>query len=319
MEKRLDIVCVGGANVDVFVDAAKNEFRRHGKHPDICYPLGEKILVNHITFDVGGGALNTAVAFSRLGLMSGCVAALGDDESKEIVMRRLNNEKVEFLGKIKEGNTGYSIILTTHGERTILVYKGVNNELEFNNFSNINAGYFYFSTMTGKSFDSLVSASRYCLQKGIGYAFNPSMYVAEKGLSYLKKVLEGCDVLILNKEESFALTKKHDINHALKMLKDNIANNGVVVITDGASGAYSYDGYIRYYIKPRKVKVIETTGAGDAFASGFVYGRLKMLGMEVCMNYGMQEAESVIQAIGAQTNLLKKFSKVNYKLEKKKL
>ena len=276
---------------------------------------------NHITFDVGGGALNTAVAFSRLGLKAGCVVALGNDESKEIVMRRIDREKVDFLGQVKEGDTGYSIILTTQGERTILVYKGVNSELDFNkrDFENINAGYFYFSTMTGKSFDSLSNAAEYCQGKGAGYTFNPSMYVAEKGMKYLRAILQGCDVIILNKEESFALTKKHDVDHALKMLKENIRKDGVVVITDGANGAYSYDGSYKYYIKPRKVKVVETTGAGDAFASGFVYGRINKADIETCMSYGLQESESVIQAIGAQTNLLRGFSNVRYKIKKNKL
>ena len=90
---KFDIVTFGSAVVDAFVDTKFNK-----KDNRFSYPAGSKILVNDLKFDIGGGATNTAVAFSRLGLKTGCICKIGNDNNGQDVLDMLQKEKIKFLG-----------------------------------------------------------------------------------------------------------------------------------------------------------------------------------------------------------------------------
>src|SRR3989344_2776592 len=127
---KYDIITVGSAVMDVFLDTDVHE---HGK--EICYTIGAKIKVKDLKFSTGGGGTNTAVAFSKFGLKTGYIGKLGKDENAKVILRELENEKVDFLGvkdaKGKE-HTGYSVVLDSkEHDRTILTYKGINDKLKF--------------------------------------------------------------------------------------------------------------------------------------------------------------------------------------------
>ncbi len=131
--------------------------------------------------------------------------------------------------------------------------------------------------------------------------FNPSLYLAEQGKKFLKPVLDACTVLILNKEEAQAVTgKKTNITKLLKELQKDIP---LVVITDGPRGAWAYNGMKIYSIKPTDVPVIEPTGAGDSFASGFLAALMLKQDIPTALRWGAAQANSVIQHFGA-TNIL---------------
>ena len=121
-----DVITFGSAVMDVFVDTDTAE---KGKY--MGYKVGSKILIKDLEFDIGGGGTNTAVAFSRLGMKTGYIGKIGDDESGRKILDLLKKEKIKFLGKIKQGAiSGYSLILDSKEDnRTILTYKGINNEL----------------------------------------------------------------------------------------------------------------------------------------------------------------------------------------------
>ena len=123
-----DVITFGSAVVDVFVDT---DIAEKGKF--MCYPVGSKILLKNLKFDIGGGGTNTAVAFSRLGLKTGCICKIGNDNGGEEILKMLKREKVKFLGRIEKGNvSGYSIILDSkQHNRTILTYKGINDKFKF--------------------------------------------------------------------------------------------------------------------------------------------------------------------------------------------
>ena len=109
------------------------------------------------------------------------------------------------------------------------------------------------------------------------------------------------------------------------MKKLHKAGPKTVAITDGDKGVYVFDGNYFYYAKPHKVKVVETTGAGDAFASSFLSGIIKKNDIEFAIKIGMTNAESVIQYHGAKNKLLsykealKEMRKKPVKVTKKRL
>ena len=301
---KFDVITFGSAVVDVFVHTSVAE-----KGDKICYPIGEKILINELKFDIGGGGTNTAVAFSRLGLNTGCICNVGDDENGHKILSLLKKENVHFLGKVdKNGMTGYSVILDSRGgERTILTYKGVNNDVSIKDINislaEINTKWLYYSALLEKSFETQKKLAFILHKKGTKIVFNPSSYIINnENIKGLLKILE---VLILNKEEAEALYKRYKCNG--KIL-EGLYSLGprIVVITDKDKETLCYDGEEHYSIMPHKnIKVVERTGAGDAFASGFVAGRVAGWPIQKCLELGLKESESVIQFMGAKNKLVR--------------
>ncbi len=298
-----DVVTFGSGVVDVFVDTDLPEVKGC-----LSYPVGSKILLKNLRFDVGGGGTNTAVAFARFGLRTGYIGKIGDDSDGEAILDLLKREKIKFLGKVdKDAITGYSIILDSReNNRTILTYKGVNNNLSFGEISprKIKTRWLYLASLLGESFKTQKKLVDYLTRKDTKVAFNPSEYIIHR--LNLGPILRLTEVLVLNKEEAQLLLKKSKIRE--KDLLKGLYSLGpnVVVITDKNKKIMAYDGERKYSLKPHRVKVVERTGAGDAFASGFVAGLIVGKNVEDSLKLGLAEGESVLRHFGAKNNLLRR-------------
>jgi len=288
-----DIVTFGRAVVDAFVDT---EFNKQSN--SFNYQAGSKILVHDLKFDIGGGATNTAVAFSRFGFNTASIFKIGDDNNGQDILSMMKKEKIKFLGSIAKNKTGYSIILDSKGRsRTILTFKGPGNNIKYSEIPNFKTKWLYFSSVLGESFETQKKLATKLKKQGTKLAFNPSEYLI-KNLNILP-ILKITDILILNKEESEALTKKYK-NKDLRNLGPKI-----VVITNKDKPTTADDGIKKYSITPNKIKVVERTGAGDAFASGFVAGIIANKTIPESLKLGLKESESVIKYFGAKNKLLK--------------
>lgn len=295
---KFDVVTFGSAVVDVFVNTDVAE--RHGF---MHYPIGDKILIKDLKFDIGGGGTNTAVAFARLGFKTGCISELGGDENGKRIFDSLKREKIKFLGKIvKNELSGYSVILDSKGgERTILTYKGANDEINLIDIKKFKTKWLYLSSLMKRSFETQKKLALVLKKKGTKIAFNPGSYLIKK--ENLPPLLKITDILVLNKEEAQMLAGKKD--NLLENLHKLIDKNGIVVITDKDKIITCYDGHNRHFLSPNKVKVTERTGAGDAFASGFVAGQIAGKSIKYSLRLGLAESESVIKYFGAKNRLLR--------------
>ncbi|MDP2925927.1 MAG: adenosine kinase [Nanoarchaeota archaeon] len=299
---KYDIISFGSAVVDVFVHTNVSESNNF-----MHYPIGAKILIKELKFDIGGGGTNTAVAFARLGLKTGCICGIGNDENGKRVTELLKKEKIDFLGKInKKEMTGYSIILDSKGgDRTILTYKGANNKIRFKNLNikNIDTSWIYLTALLKESFQTQVKLAKILYKKGVKIAYNPSLYIINN--EPIDELLKFCEVMILNKEEAQSLIKRFNKNKDLFIGLHKLGPK-ITVVTDKDNPAVCYDGKEKYSITPHKnVKVVERTGAGDAFASGFIAGLVVEYSIPKCLELALKESESVIQKRGAKLNLLK--------------
>ncbi|MGC9309886.1 MAG: carbohydrate kinase family protein [Candidatus Nanoarchaeia archaeon] len=293
---KLDIVSFGSAVLDVFVNTDVAERERK-----ISYPVGSKILVKGLKEDIGGGGTNTAVAFSRLGFKTGYIGKLGNDNQGKNILKLLKQEGVKFLGKLVEGDTGRSIILDSkEHNRTILTYKGVNNHLDKQDMKQFKTKWLYFSSLLGKSFET----QQWLAEKLFGktkLAFNPSSYLIKEKKKQVLILLKLTEILILNKEEAEMLVGKSNLLEKLHKLGPR-----VVVITNKDKKVYAYDGFKQYDVNPHKINVKERTGAGDAFAAGFVAGQVAGKSITDSLKLGLEEGESVLRYFGAKNNLLKR-------------
>jgi len=302
-----DIITLGSANVDIFVKTkTKPEVKKHDDHMDIAYHLGDKLLVDELQITTGGGGTNTAVAFSRLGLKTGCICAVGNDVNGKHILEELEMEKITFLGEVKDGNTGLSIILPSAKDRTILAYKGVNNFLKINdlNLQKINTKWIYVSSMLGQSFETAKKVIQLAKKKGTKIAMNFSLYSAKQGLPALSHIIGSADIIILNKEEAQALTNEDKISNIFNKIHEH--SDAIVAITSGSGDIIASDGLSIYVKKIHPVNPVDKTGSGDAFAAGFVYGIIKNKDIQTSIDCGHKEALSVIGHIGAKNNLLRK-------------
>lgn len=309
-----DVITFGSATVDIFADTFD---RKHlsKKQKDlrynhiISYEVGEKILIRELHMAVGGGGTNTAVTFARFGLKTGFCGSIGQDSSAILVKDYLSKERIDFLGCESKEKTGLSIVLDSiEHDRTILAYKGANNSLSCVDTKDfVGAKVFYFSSLLEKSFETHKKMLDFAEKHGIKVAFNPSSYQAILGYKKLSSLLSKTDFLILNKEEAQDLlenTTPH-VNDLLESIQSKIRQSpGVVIITDGGNGAFSYDGHEMLHVLPNKVKVVESTGAGDAFASGFMAALLYGKSVKEALSYGAANSESVISHYGAKETIL---------------
>jgi len=297
---KYDVVSFGSAVMDVFVGTDVAE-----KKGFMNYPVGGKILIKDLKFDVGGGGTNTGVAFARLGLKTGCICEFGNDENGNRIKELLKKERVKFLGKTVDGElTGYSVILDSKGgDRTILTYKGANDKVTLSDITRFKTKWLYFSSLMGNSFQTQKKLAEKMKTQGTNIAYNPSSYQIKN--MNLKSLLKITDILVLNKEEAEMLLSKNNIKEKDMLIGLHKLIKGIAVITDKDKLISCYDGKDRYSLIPHKnIKVVERTGAGDAFASGFVAGQIVGKSIKESLELGLAESESVIRYFGAKNKLL---------------
>ena len=304
-----DVITIGSNTIDLFVHTDQSgiiDFQSNkGREQFISYPVGTKMLINKLLHNFGGNGANSAVAFSRLGLKTGYIGKVGADENGRIILNHLKKEKIDFLGG-RGYESGFSIILDAFEEdRTILVYKGCNNDLKLKEVkkAKLKTKWLYLSSMLGESLNTMQQIAEYAKKNKVKIAFNPSITILENEAKKAINIISYSDVLVLNKEEAECLVGDNSPEMNIKELL--VYGPKIIAITDGKHGAAAYkDGYY-YKIMPRQdLKVVETTGAGDAFASTLTAGIILNKPFEFCLKMAINNSESVISNHGAQNLLL---------------
>lgn len=302
----MDVLTIGNATIDVFVLLHKLEKFSYDKFANqISFPLGGKIPLDEYKLCLGGNACNVAVGLSRLGLTTSLASQIGDDEFSQRIIRELEEEKVDqqFLKKVHEEDPRFNIILSFEGERTILEEKNPNQvDLKIDD---INPKFIYLTSFNGdwKSlYDNLFPVSHDSM---IG--FNPGSRQISENLNDVISYLPKIEILFVNLEEAKKIAGED--NPDIKGLLNKVKQLGpkTVSITDGANGSYTIDKNGQMFqMATSGERPVERTGAGDSYATGFIYGYLNDKGVGECMKLGAINASSVIKKVGAQNGLLTK-------------
>ena len=325
-----DVITIGTATRDVFLTSKLFKVINDPKHlkkigiltgEAECFALGAKIEIDNPVFTTGGGAANTAVAFARQGLKTALLVKLGRDTAGQRILKELKKEKIiAFPVFDKKLNTDYAVILLApSGERTILVHHGASGNLKAEEipFKKIKSRWAYIAP--GKiPFSTLLKIYSRLEKQRTLIAINPSKHLVEMGIAKLKPILSKSKVVILNREEASYLTKINYREEKKIFKKFDKIIPGIAVMTDGANGVMVSDGKKIYSAKAFKERgVVDETGAGDAFASGFVTGLIRT--KEKCdknkcdskniayaIRLGSANAASTIEKIGATEGILTK-------------
>jgi sugar/nucleoside kinase (ribokinase family) len=307
-DNRTSIMTVGAATQDVFISGKALMARRDVRTRDYVeqFPLGAKLDLDGVIFDTGGGATNAAVTFARQGFKANFVGKIGHDPAGSEVLRVLRREGVgtDQVAYDTKTKTGYAVIMqASNGERTILAYRGASHNLAAKDFAirNFKPDWFYISSLAG-NLDLLGKLLKHANTHGIQVAFNPGGGELANPKK-LRTLLPLVNVLVANAEEMALL---YPADSPAAVLRRAAAVCPYVVLTDGAKGSLATDG-VKVYASGQyqKVKVVDRTGAGDAFGSGFVAGLAGGLAMEDALTLASANSTSVVQHVGAKPGILK--------------
>ncbi len=307
----LRTLSIGGATYDLFLTMGKELTE---KDHAICLETGSKLKVDQVIETCGGGACNTAVGLSRLGLNTSFCGIVGSDQWGEKLLETMKKEHVDVapVTIVESETSSFSIVLRlASGERTILYSPGVNEHLHDSTFdldamSRVEAVYLNHLHETSCMIEDDI-VTKVLKHPELLLAWNPGGCQIDAGMDapQKKELLEATTLLLVNKEEALKFTKTESIGDALKKLIDAGVKN--ICITDGSRGVTASDGTHTYHCPVLKnVKVLDTTGAGDAFGTAALWAIATGRGLQIAMISGTLNAASVVGSIGAQAGLLTK-------------
>ena len=274
--------------------------------------VGNKIRVKDMYFDIGGGASNTAATLANMGLKTGLLSMVGDDLAGREVLKIIRKFKIDtsLVDIDKKEETGYSVIfINKSGDRTTLTFRGAAdfNRLKGIKEKKLNSNWFFITTLTG-NLSLLKKIFKLAGKKKIKIAWNPGNAELTLGSARLKPLLSQCEVIFLNLQEAQTLAgdKTKNIKKLFNKLT-KLAPNSIWCVTGAKKGAWVKERNEILWAGILDKKVVNATGAGDAFGSAFVAGLNIYAGnLKKSLQLAMLNSNSVVTEMGAKHGLLKK-------------
>ena len=308
----MKVLGMGNALVDIVTelpnDSLLNEFfLRKGS-----MQLVDKDLSNHILGKIqefiktevsGGSAANTICGLAAMGVETAFIGKVGKDRLGEIFEKDLVRNGIKPLLQYSTNETGHALALVTpDSERTFATYLGTSLDLHPDDLtSEMFAGYthFYIEGYLVQHRELIRRAVELALENDLDVLLDlASFNVVERNLNFLHELVkEYATVVFANAEEAHAYSKGKDIEKSLEELAKDC---WIAVVKTGKDGSLIQNGNQIFKVAATKVNCIDTTGAGDLYAAGFLYGMLHGANLQVCGEIGAILAGKVIEVFGAK-------------------
>lgn len=254
----------------------------------------DEVDVEEIKISLGGSASNFAVGLSRAGVDVAIIARTGDDAYGEFASLKLEEEGVNIdrLLKIPESTGMTFISVDGRGERSIYTSMAANAKfkLEKEDIDYIRGSKLLH--VTGMYKEVVEEAVKHANQVSL----NPGTVLSSYGIDDLRDIILKADILFLNKKEAALLTGKDFHEGASELVDMGVP---LVVVTCGKQGARLYTPDEVIYSPTSKIETLDTTGAGDAFAAGFISSYIKNQEWDKCLENGNQLACDCVASLGA--------------------
>lgn len=301
-----DFITIGDYSLDVILQIAsdKANVKYLQQNSEISLSREDKILVDEMNYSIGGNSCNVAVGLSRLGMRVSYQTFYGTEWWRDRFIDEMKKENIDLslasLINTPAGN--YSTSLFFQNEKTILVHNHANRYQLDERI--INCKYIYVSSVGPDFAEYFEQLANFVYQNKKMLIFNPASHQFEKTISYYKNILAVSEILFVNKKEAKKIlsTSEDDVKTLLGKLLDFGAKK--IVLTDQTNGAYYFDGekFLFCPIYPMEVK--QKTGAGDAFASGFLAGYYLYNSPSEALKWGTINSAFVISQTGPHQGLL---------------
>ena len=255
----------------------------------------------------GGSAANTTVGLARLGVNVGFVGKIALDREGDLQLADFCKEHVDTNGIIqtKKGHSGNVMgFVDAKGARALYIQSGVNDTIapeEVNMQYISQAQFLHLTSFVGQQSFETQKKIVQTLPAHVKVSFDPGILYIRKGIAQLDSIIKRSYVMMPNSIELEQLTGEKDPKKgAAFLLKKGVK---IVAVKMGADGCYVTDGKEEHHIKPFKVQVVDTTGAGDAFCAGFLYGLLNNKTLEQSGKLGNYVGSQSVTKMGARAGL----------------
>ena len=307
-----NLICVGNAIIDILVKVEDSFLKlynlKKGSMSLVENEEFEKIFSQLSEYEIksGGSAANTAVGYSSFGGHSLFFGSIGKDDFGVSFKKDLNDIGIQFLSckdSLFNAKTSKSLILISpDGERTMCTFLDASVSLSLKNFDKsifkndtilYLEGYLFDKSETKQAMIDLCNIAR---NKGslICLSLSDSFCVERHRKDFLSLIKNYVDILFGNDQEINAL-----LNVQKKSKISSIVD--IAVVTSGPKGANIFKANDKVFIPPIKgIDVVDTTGAGDLFAAGFLFGFSKKLTLDNCGKLATMAASHIIQQYGAR-------------------
>lgn len=309
-KEQIDFLAVGDIVIDNFIDLidAKVIPDDNGEDKLIAMRFGDKIPYKDAEeIAAVGNSPNAAVSAARLGLKSALMTHIGNDDNGAKCLHVLEENGVDtkFVQTQAGFDTNYHFVLRKDAERTILI-----KHAQFNYDFPMDMPaprWIYFSSVAENSLPYHHQIAKYVKNNPeVKLAFQPGTFQIKLGAKELKDIYEVTELFFCNKEEAQRIleTKEDDIKELLKKMCK--LGPKIICITDGANGAYAYNGEAGWFMPmyPDPAKPVDRTGAGDSFSSTFTSALALGKTIDEALAWGPINSMSVVQYVGAQAGLL---------------
>jgi ribokinase len=292
---RFDVIGFGALNVDKLFKVNK------------LAEAEEESFIEEYAEACGGSAANTAVGLARLGCKVGFIGKVGCDREGDLLIQDFLAEGVDTTGTIRTVQTKSGSVLgfvDKKGARALYIDPEVNDTMGFDEINVKYASQAQFLHLTSFVGDESFQAQKRLLDaipNSVKVSFDPGALYARKGFASLEPIIKKTYVLMPNAIELQLLTGETDYCKGA----DFMVGRGVKVVAVklGGDGCYVTDGRERYLIEALKTKVVDTTGAGDAFCAGFLYGLVNKKSLYECGRLGNFVGSRCVMRMGARTGL----------------
>ena len=312
----LDVLCIGNAIVDVIADADDAFLSGRGLDKGSMRLIDEDEAVHLYGLmgpgrEVSGGSAgNTAAGLAALGLRSGFIGQVADDQLGRIYAHDIEAQGVEFLvpARTDVGATARCLILVTpDAQRTMNTFLGAAQRLEARDVDLSRVadaailyleGYLWDPAEPRAAMEAAIDAARAAGRK-VAFTLSDTFCVDRHRDGFQQLIDDGrIDILFANEAELSVMTGEADFEAGIAKLAASVAT---LVVTRSEKGAVADSGDERASVAAEPIeRLVDTTGAGDLFAAGFLAGEARGLGLVTSLRLGAIAAAEVIQHYGAR-------------------
>lgn len=315
-QPRYDVLCIGNAIVDVIADTDDAFLNKQGLHKGSMRLIDEAEAVRLYAAMgpgreiSGGSAGNTAAGLAALGLKAAFIGQVADDQLGKIYQHDIEAQGIDFLVAPRNdvGATARSLILVTpDAQRTMNTYLGAAQLLEKNSVDTSAVadsaiiyleGYLWDPAEPRAAMEAAIEAAHTAGRK-VAFTLSDTFCVDRHREGFWQLLRDGkVDILFANEAEAAAMGQVNDVEEAIDCLAKVVPT---LVVTRSEAGATAISGGERADVPAEPIdRLVDTTGAGDLFAAGFLAGEALGLGLKASLKLGAIAAAEVIQHYGAR-------------------
>ncbi len=294
-EKQYDVVSIGDANIDLIVAGSDQ------------MPLpGQEVFVKNMLIHIGGGAALFSMALAKMGLKVAFNGVLGSDYYGRFILDEFSELNIDtsYIRQSEHNNTGISIAINPEQDRSFITYMGSNAEVRMEDLNENSMRYGRHVHLTGyqgsRNHDAYIQMIKKIKSFGATISFDVGWDDSGEWYSGIFEIMSEVDIFFLNELEALHYTGCSEIRESINQMSQHAEH---LVVKMGSRGAVSVQNHHMVYRSAYTITAVDTTGAGDSFNAGYMYGVLTGHDTGECLQYGNACGALSVSAYGGNTGI----------------